>query len=354
MIKTLLIIDGNYQMNRAWYAIPQTMTTHSGQPINATYGFCLYMFDMIKSFNATHVAVTFDPPRTEQNPNPTWRHEEYAGYKEGRKPKPVEFKRQFSATAEILNALNIGFCMIPRHEVDGEMIPGCEADDIIAAIAHQADQQHIQAVIASADKDLYQLVTPSVSVWTGGKKTPEMITPDYLWQKEKLTPYQYLETKILMGDKSDNLPGIDRVGEKTAPNLIKQFGSIATMYMELHKVESAVVRKNLETQKRRARFNYKMMYLNPTRANVTLHRFNNQPIGNYSPHKALTALHKYNLMRLQHHLPPVITLNQPNPKLTQPKPVFAIPTPNQSEILPDDEHVFDEHKTELIYQPTLL
>ena len=213
----LLALDGNSIINRAFYGI-KLLSTKDGKFTNAVYGFINILNRLCELEKPDGVAVAFDLRE------PTFRHKKYVEYKAGRKPMPQELASQFPILKEWLN--KAGYICIE--------CAGFEADDILGTLAHACDQSGNECVIATGDRDSLQLISDKTRVLLAATKMghPEIIdyTTDALFEKYGLTPPQMIELKALMGDSSDNIPGVAGVGEKTATDLIKRFGSIDYIY----------------------------------------------------------------------------------------------------------------------------
>ena len=214
--KHLLIIDANSVIHRAYHALP-LLTTKKGELVNAVYGFLLVFFKAIKDFQPDYIAACFDFP------GPTFRHKKYKKYKAKRPPTPKDLVSQIPKVKEILNAFSV-----PVFEKEG-----FEADDIIASLKIKNQRAKIKNIIISGDLDLLQLVDKQTGVYILRKGVKDTVLYDENLVKEKfqgLTPEQLLEFKALKGDPSDNIPGVPGIGEKTAIQLIKQFGTLENLY----------------------------------------------------------------------------------------------------------------------------
>jgi len=221
--KRLIIIDSNSVIHRAYHALPP-LTTKKGELVNAVYGFLLVFFRAIKEFQPDYIAAAFDFPA------PTFRHKKYKEYKAKRPPAPEELYQQIPKVKEILDSFNV-----PIFEKEG-----FEADDLIGTIARLAPKKQVlpevETIILSGDLDILQLIDPKTKVYSLKKGVKDIILYDQDLVKEKyggLTPGQLLDFKALKGDPSDNIPGVPGIGEKTAIELIKKFGSIEKLYQNL-------------------------------------------------------------------------------------------------------------------------
>ncbi len=216
----LLALDGNSIVNRAFFGI-KLLTTKDGRFTNGIYGFLNILFKLIELESPDGVAVAFDVHA------PTFRHELYGQYKAGRKGMPPELREQMPVLKEILTLLGC-------HCIE---LPGFEADDILGTLAQGAENSGNQCIISTGDRDSFQLVSDSVTVLLAATKMghPEITryTPDAIREKYGVEPMQMIDIKALMGDSSDNIPGVPGVGEKTAMDLIARFHDIDKLYREL-------------------------------------------------------------------------------------------------------------------------
>ena len=234
---TLMLLDGNSLAFRAFYALPaENFKTQSGLTTNAVYGFTAMLINLLRDEQPTHIAAAFDVSRQ------TFRKDKYPEYKEGRSATPDEFRGQIDITKEVLGALGI--------TVLAE--PGFEADDIIATLATQAEQEGYRVLVVTGDRDSLQLVSNQVTVLYPRKGVSELtrFTPDAVVEKYGLTPQQYPDFAALRGDPSDNLPGIPGVGEKTATKWIVEYGSLQALVDNVDAVKGKVgdaLRANLSS-----------------------------------------------------------------------------------------------------------
>jgi len=220
--RKLLIIDSNSLIHRAYHALPP-LTTKKGELTNAVYGFLLVFLKALKEFQPDFIAACFDVAV------PTFRHKKFKEYKAKRPPAPEELYQQIPKLKEVLDAFNV-----PIFEKEG-----FEADDIIGTISRLAPRKQvmprIETVILSGDLDTLQLVDKNTKVYTFKKGLKETIIYDEKAVKERygFSPSQIVDFKALKGDPSDNIPGVSGIGEKTAINLIKLFGSLENLYQEI-------------------------------------------------------------------------------------------------------------------------
>ncbi|MCS7222103.1 MAG: DNA polymerase I [Anaerolineae bacterium] len=227
----LVLLDGHSLAFRAFYALPPEMATSSGELTNAVYGFTSMILNILQEEKPDYIAIAFDT-------GPTFRHELAAEYKGTRARMPEELRGQLLRIRQIVEALNI-----PTFEIEGY-----EADDLIGTLARQAEAQGVQTVICSGDRDLFQLVNDHIVVrYTPGGPRPKTFTYDLAAVQERyqLYPQQLADLKALIGDKSDNIPGVPGIGEKTAAQLLQQYGSLEGIYAHLEEINSPRVREVL-------------------------------------------------------------------------------------------------------------
>ncbi|OMC17819.1 DNA polymerase I [Mycobacterium sp. SP-6446] len=224
---TLMLLDGNSLAFRAFYALPaENFKTRGGLTTNAVYGFTAMLINLLRDEAPTHIAAAFDVSRQ------TFRSERYPEYKANRSSTPDEFHGQIDITKEVLGALGI--------TVLAE--PGFEADDLIATLATQAENEGYRVLVVTGDRDSLQLVSDDVTVLYPRKGVSELtrFTPDAVVEKYGLTPAQYPDFAALRGDPSDNLPGIPGVGEKTASKWIVEYGSLQGLVDNVESVRGKV------------------------------------------------------------------------------------------------------------------
>ena len=226
--KRLIIIDGNSIINRAFYALPE-MTSKEGLKTNAIYGFTTMLFKIIDTYQPTHISVAFDRKA------PTFRHLEFKEYKAGRKKMPDELREQFEPLKELLDKFNIH-----RLELDGY-----EADDIIGTVSKLGEENDYKVFIVTGDKDAIQLASNKTTTLITKKGVGEVeeYNFDSVMEKYEMTPTQFIDLKGLMGDKSDNIPGVPGIGEKTGIKLIKEFSSIENLVEHTDELKGSVKKK---------------------------------------------------------------------------------------------------------------
>ncbi len=237
-MSSLMIIDGNSLANRAFYALP-LLSTAKGVYTNAAYGFAMMLHKVLDDYRPDFLAVAFDLPE------PTFRHLEYEAYKAQRQKGPTEMAAQFPVIKEILTAYRI-----PVLE-----LAGFEADDILGTVAQRATLAGVKSYLVTGDRDVFQLVSPTVSaLYTQRKGITELETIDEaaVLQRFAVTPSQLIDLKGLSGDTSDNIPGVPGIGEKTAAKLIAQFGTVENILEHLNEVPGNKVRENLATYREQA------------------------------------------------------------------------------------------------------
>ena len=245
-MEKLLIIDGNSILNRAYYGI-RMLNAPDGTPTNAVYGFLNIFFKYLEEEKFDYVCVAFDVKEK------TFRHKMYDLYKAQRKPAPDDFIVQLPVIKEVLSAMNI--CCIET--------PGYEADDIIGTVSVFCEKNDVECRILTGDKDDLQLATDKVKInlviTRMGKTETTLMGKDEVFEKYRVTPKEFIDVKGLMGDTSDNIPGVKGIGEKTAFSLIEKYKSIENIYENFDLLEaSPSVKKKLEEGKEDALFSKKL------------------------------------------------------------------------------------------------
>ena len=242
MDKRLIIIDGNSIINRAFYALPD-MTNSEGLHTNAVYGFTRMLFKIIDDYKPTHISVAFDMKA------PTFRHKEFSEYKAGRKKMPNELGQQLQPLKELLDTFNI-------HRME---MAGFEADDLIGTVAKKAENDDFKVYIVTGDKDAIQLASNKTTTLITKKGVGEVEEYNYdsVVERYEMTPTQFIDLKGLMGDKSDNIPGVPGIGEKTGIKLIKEFSSIENLIENTNQLKGSV-KKKIEENKEQAVFSKKL------------------------------------------------------------------------------------------------
>ncbi|KAK55597.1 DNA polymerase I [Staphylococcus lugdunensis] len=231
----LVLIDGNSLSFRAFYALP-LLSNKAGIHTNAIYGFAMLLEKILKEEQPNHFLVAFDAGKT------TFRHEKYSEYKGGRQSTPPELSEQFPYIRQLLDAYHIKYYELENYE----------ADDIIGTLSKQAEASGLETIIITGDRDLTQLATDHVTIYYTKKGVTDVdhYTPEYIAEKYNgLLPKQIIDMKGLMGDTSDNIPGVAGVGEKTAIKLLNQFHSVEGVYNHLDEVSGKKLKENLENSK---------------------------------------------------------------------------------------------------------
>ncbi len=230
--KKLAIIDGKSVFYRGYYALPN-LSTREGIPTGGVYGFTAMALELIKKLQPDYVAVAWDKPKT----NIRARLKMYPEYKAGRKPAPPDFYAQIPLLHELLEAFGW-----PLYELDDY-----EADDIMGTLAKQATKKNIETMLVTSDLDVLQLVNSHTHVYAlkKGFTNIEQFNPESFIAKYGIQPDQFLDLKALKGDSSDNIPGVPGIGEKTATELLKSYGSLDDIYKHLPEIKDSV-RKKLE------------------------------------------------------------------------------------------------------------
>ncbi|MBR1442800.1 MAG: DNA polymerase I [Firmicutes bacterium] len=231
-MKKLMIIDGNSIINRAFYAIP-LLTNKDGEYTNAVYGFLNIFFKLYDEERPDYVGVTFDLPK------PTFRHIKFDAYKGTRKGMPEELRPQISLLKEVLRKMNIKI-----YELEGY-----EADDVIGTLAKKTENLGIEPIIVSGDRDLLQIATDTIKIRIPKTKSGKTEIEDYYAKdvKEKygVTPSEFIDVKALMGDSSDNVPGVPSIGEKTAIKIISEYSSVENAIENAENVKPNKAGENL-------------------------------------------------------------------------------------------------------------
>lgn len=228
-----MLIDGNSIIYRAFFALPP-LTNSAGNHTNAIFGFTTMLLKLLEQEKPTHVLVAFDAGKV------TFRHEGYAEYKGGRQKTPPELSEQFPVLKELLQAFSIS-----QFELSGY-----EADDIIGTLTKAADEKGVETFVVTGDKDMLQLASDKVTiaVTRKGVSDVELYTPETIQEKYGLLPMQIIDLKGLMGDTSDNIPGVPGVGEKTALKLLHEHGSVESVLDNLDKLKGKL-KENIENHK---------------------------------------------------------------------------------------------------------
>ena len=226
MSENFFIIDGHSQLYQAYYAITG-LTTPSGQPINAVYGFTRMLRKIIREDKPCYMAIAFDTK------GPTFRHIEYKEYKSHRKPTPDDLVSQIPLLYDVVNAYNI-----PLYAIQG-----FEADDIIGTISKKLSKENIECTIITIDKDMDQLIDKHIKIFNPRKK--EIKDIEKLRKEKGIEPENVIDILALGGDSSDNIPGIPGIGYKTALNLIREWKSLENVISNVDKIKGKKKQENL-------------------------------------------------------------------------------------------------------------
>ena len=243
MPKNFFIIDGHSQLYQAYYAI-SGLTTPSGQPINAVYGFTRMIRKILKEDKPYYMVIAFD------SKGPTFRHKEYKEYKAHRKPTPDDLVSQIPLMFDVIKAYNI-----PLFAVQG-----FEADDIIGTISKKVSMENIECTIITTDKDMDQLVDKYIKIFNPRKKQIRNI--DRIRNEMGIEPISFIDVLALSGDSSDNIPGIPGIGLKTALNLIREWKSLESVLSNIDKVKGKKKQENLLKYAELARLSMRLATIN--------------------------------------------------------------------------------------------
>ena len=269
MSEKLVLIDGHSIAHRAFYGVPD-LTNSKGFHTNAIYGFLNILFRILDEENPDYLVVTFDEHA------PTFRHEMFKEYKGTRKPMPEELREQIPVLRELLEAMKI--TVISR--------PGLEADDLMGTLAKKAQAAGMEVSLVSGDRDLLQISDEHILIripkTNYGKTTIEDYKPDDVEAKYQVTPAQFIELKALMGDTADNIPGVPKIGEKTATELMVTYGSIDGIYEHLEDIGKKSVRETLAANKDLADLSLKLATIK-TDCDVELDKESSKAEGFFTP-----------------------------------------------------------------------
>lgn len=247
----LVLIDGHSILNRAFFGIPD-LTNSEGLHTNAVYGFLNIMFKILEEEQPDYLTVAFDVSE------PTFRHKMFAEYKGTRKPMAEELRQQVPLMKEMLKAM--GITVVEKG--------GYEADDILGTIAKQSEAKGLTVSVVSGDRDLLQLATDRIKIRIPKTKRTGTEIEDYntkeVVEKYQVTPVEFIDVKALMGDTSDNIPGVPGIGEKTATAIIAQYGSIENAYAHVDEIRPPRASRNLKE-------NYELAQMSKTLATIEIH-----------------------------------------------------------------------------------
>lgn len=264
MSEKLVLIDGNSIAYRAFYGLP-LLNNDKGIFTNAIYGFTMMLMRILEEEKPTHILVAFDAGKT------TFRHAEYKEYKGGRQKTPPELSEQFPYIRQLLDVFGI-----TRYELENY-----EADDIVGTFCKRAEEKQMDVTVFTGDRDYLQLVSEHVTVNITRKGVTEVdvYTPEFLLEKYSVTPEQFIDLKGLMGDPSDNIPGVPGVGEKTAIKLLKQFSTIKGIYEHIDEVSGAKLKEKLVENEELAHLSKKLVTIfNEVPMDIELNDLSLQPL----------------------------------------------------------------------------
>ena len=271
MSQKLVLIDGHSILNRAFYGVPD-LTNGQGLHTNAVYGFLNIMFKILEEEQPDYLTVAFDVHA------PTFRHEIYQEYKGTRKPMPTELREQVPVMKQMLQAM--GICIMEKA--------GLEADDILGTIAKRAEREGMEVALVSGDRDLLQIATEHIKIripkTKGGKTEIEDYYAKDVEAKYQVDPIQFIDLKALMGDTADNIPGVPKVGEKTATELMVQFGSLENIYAHVEEITKKAVRESLIQNKELADLSKTLATINVD--SEIAYCFDDAKIGNFYTEEA--------------------------------------------------------------------
>ncbi|WP_239746579.1 MULTISPECIES: DNA polymerase I [unclassified Mammaliicoccus] len=247
-MEKLVLIDGNSLSFRAFFALP-LLTNKAGVYTNAIYGFTMILDKIIKEEQPTHFLVAFDAGKT------TFRNNMYSEYKGGREKTPDELRSQLPYIRQLVESYNIKHYELENYE----------ADDIIGTLSKQADNQNLKTIIITGDRDLTQLASENVTIYYTKKGVTDIdhYTPEFIAEKyDGIVPNQIIDMKGLMGDKSDNIPGVPGIGEKTAIKLLKQFETVEGVYENIDELKKSKMKEKLIENEENAKLSKDLATIN--------------------------------------------------------------------------------------------
>ncbi len=301
----LLLFDGNALIHRAFHALPN-LTTKSGEPTGAIYGFVSMVLKVLEEFKPSFWAVAFD------HPSPTFRHELFPEYKAQRPKAPSELAFQIQKVRELVKAFNI-----PSFEV-----PGYEADDILGTLASQAEGKGVRTIVVTGDTDTLQLVSDGVQVLLPRPRRPfsdtQLYDKELVKEKYGLWPWQIPDLKGLKGDPSDNIPGVPGVGQKTTLKLIEEFGSVEAIYEHLDEIDPPKLREMLRSNETVARESKRLTTI--TREVPLTFDLESCRVSNYDRNKVKELFRELGFFSLLNKLPEVIGEEEKAPVQRETRP----------------------------------
>jgi DNA polymerase I len=250
----LVLLDGHSLAYRAFFALPPEMATKKGELTNAIFGFTVMLLDVLEKEKPDYIAVSFDVGKT-------WRHEAYAAYKGHRAKSPDELRAQVERIKELVKTFNI-----PIYTAEG-----WEADDVLGTLARQCEAEGVDVLIVTGDTDAHQLVTEKVSVQNAGRsfRDARLYTPADIRERYGLEAGQLPDYKAILGDKSDNIPGVAGIGDKGATQLLQSYETLENIYEHLDELKEGI-RKKLEASREEAFISKKLAIIETHVPNVTL------------------------------------------------------------------------------------
>lgn len=271
MGQKLVLIDGHSILHRAFYGVPD-LTNGQGLHTNAVYGFLNIMFKILEEEQPDYLTVAFDVHA------PTFRHEIYKEYKGTRKPMPPELREQVPVMKQMLQAM--GICIVEKA--------GLEADDILGTIAKRGEREGMEVALVSGDRDLLQVAMDHIKIripkTKGGRTEIEDYYAKDVEDKYRVNPIQFIDLKALMGDTADNIPGVPKVGEKTATELMVQFGSLDNIYAHVEEITKKSIRESLINNKELADLSKTLATINVDSA--IDYRFEDARVGSFYTEEA--------------------------------------------------------------------
>ncbi len=228
---TLLLVDGHSQAYRAYFGVKTPLMTRRGELTTGVYGFTRKLLSVLKEYQPEYVAVAFDVGET-------WRHQTYPEYKATRERMPDDLQAQMARIEQVLHAFRIP--IITKQDY--------EADDVIGTLARKAAEAGFRVLILTGDRDMFQLANDRIQIlYTTGGPNPrtELYGPEEIRERYGLSPEQYVDFKALIGDPSDNIPGVPGIGEKTAMKLLQQYGSLENLYAHIDEIRGPKTRQTL-------------------------------------------------------------------------------------------------------------
>ena len=296
MGKKLVLIDGHSILNRAFYGVPD-LTNGQGLHTNAMYGFLNIMFKILEEEKPDYLTVAFDVHA------PTFRHEIFSDYKGTRKPMPQELREQVPVMKQMLQAM--GICIMEKA--------GLEADDILGTIAKRGEREGMEVALVSGDRDLLQIATEHIKIripkTKGGKTEIEDYYAKDVEAKYLVDPTQFIDLKALMGDTADNIPGVPKVGEKTATELMVQFGSLENIYAHVEEISKKAIRESLIQNKELADLSKVLATIN-TNGEFDF-RFDDARVGNFYTEEAYVLCKQLEFKNLLSRFEKEVTVTNP-------------------------------------------